>query len=103
MKKCIKLVIIKKFFLECQYCIMKILKAYSLPCRAVKLRTMTRARRVEMTKKMNNGHTILIRKRKWEVPRGNLSAVRVKVLNRILKITREELDMILLQIDRVKR
>jgi hypothetical protein len=46
---------------------------------------------------------ISIKKRKWEVPRGNLSVVRVTVLNGILKITREELDKILLQIDRVKR
>jgi len=64
---------------------------------------MTRARRVELTKDMNNGHTILIRKWKWEVPHGNLRVVRVIVLKRILKITREELGKILLQIDRVKR
>ena len=63
---------------------------------------MTRARRVEMTKKMNNGHKILIWKNKWEIPRENLSVVRVIVLKRILKITPEELGKILLQIERVK-
>jgi len=58
---------------------------------------------MELTKKINNGHKILIRKRKWKVPRGNLSVVRVIVLKRILKITAKELDKILLQIDRAKR
>jgi len=50
---------------------------------------MTRARRVELTNEMNSGHKILIRKRKWEVLRGNLSVVRAKVFKGILKIRRE--------------
>jgi hypothetical protein len=58
---------------------------------------------VEMTKKMDNAHKIFIRKRKREVPRGNLSVVSVKLLKRILKIRSEEIDKIPLQIDGVKR